>query len=57
MEINDKPNNNLDDVFLTDIDEQSCQKIISQIEEQRAIETIKNVKKKCKFSLHIMRLF
>lgn len=50
-------NNHLDDVFMTDIDEHSSQKIISQIEEKRELESIKNVTKTCKFSQHIMMPF
>ena len=43
----DKPRNNkndLDDVFFTDIDESTSQKIISEIEDQREFEGLKNVK-------------
>ena len=60
MEINtgtNHNNNHLDDVFATDIDDHSCQKIISQIEEKRELESIKNVKETCKFSQHIMTPF
>ena len=44
---NDKTNyardNNLDDVFMTDIDEKISQKIISEIEDRRELSSIKNV--------------
>ena len=35
--------NDLEDVFFTDIDDVTSQKIISQIEDEREIDSIKNV--------------
>ena len=53
---NDKSNcareNNLDDVFMTEIDEKTSQKIISEIEDRRELNSIKNVKNKVKYSQH-----
>ena len=44
MEKHISKNNDLDDVFYSDIDEFTSQKIINQIEDYREKDSIKNVK-------------